>query len=79
MQYFSNLSCSLHCKIQAETVFSMRSLCVFWYWVMEHAEDISTLPKTTIKLRDSVSHFPYRQIQLFSNAWKITRVSSHNS
>jgi len=46
---------------------------------MEHAEGIFTLPKTTIKLRDSVSHFPYRQIQLFSNAWKITRVSSHKS
>lgn len=57
----------------------MRRLCVFWHWVMEHAEDISTLPKTTIKLRDSVSHFPYRQIQLFSSAWKIIRVSSHNS
>lgn len=57
----------------------MRRLCVFWCWVMERAEDISTLPKTTIKLRDSVSHFPHRQIQLFSNAWKITRVSSHNS
>lgn len=29
----------------------MRKLCIFWYWVMEHAEDTSTLPKTTAKLR----------------------------
>lgn len=62
----------------------MRGLCACWYWVMEHAEDTSTLPKTTAKLRNSVSHFSYRQIQPSwkpgkSQEWGTTIVSFINA
>lgn len=62
----------------------MRGLCACWYWVMEHAEDTFTLPKTTAKLRNSVSHFSYRQIQPSwkpgkSQEWGTTIVSFINA
>lgn len=76
--YISNLSYSLHYKLYYK--LSVRSLCVFWYWVTEHAEGISVLPKPTIKLetvchislidRSSCSQMPGK-----SQGWTATVVS----
>lgn len=67
----------------------MRRLCVFWYWVMEHAEDTSTLPKTTAKLRvllsDTLCHISLidwsssSQKPGKSQEWTATRVSFINA